>query len=61
VFSDFEYVEMVCYTKRAAKTISFDTDPYVVIRPEGSWQETGILERSKVRGVRLPAAEGAAA
>jgi hypothetical protein len=33
----------------------------VVIRPEGSWQETGILERSKTRGVRLPAAEGAAA
>jgi predicted GNAT family N-acyltransferase len=61
VFSDFEYIEMVRDTKRAAKTISFDTDPYVVIRPEGSWQEAGILERSKARGVRLPAAEGAAA
>jgi predicted GNAT family N-acyltransferase len=61
VFSDFEYVEMVRHTKRPAKTISFETDPYVVIRPEGSWQEAGILERSKARGVRLPAAEGAAA
>lgn len=61
VFSDFEYIEMVCHTKRAAKTISLETDPYVVIRPEGSWQEAGILERSKARGVRLPAAEGAAA
>jgi predicted GNAT family N-acyltransferase len=61
VFSDFEYIEMVCHTKRAATAISFETDPYVVIRPEGSWQEAGILERSKGRGVRLPAAEGAVA
>jgi predicted GNAT family N-acyltransferase len=61
VFSDFEYIQMVCQTKRAAKTISLETDPYVVIRPEGSWQEAGILERSRARGVRLPAAEGAAA
>ena len=61
VFSDFDYVEMVCDTKRAARTISFETDPYVTIRPEGSWHETGILERSKARGVSRPSAEGAAA
>jgi predicted GNAT family N-acyltransferase len=61
VFSDFDYVEMVCDTTPAAATISFETDPYVVIRPEGSWQETGILERSKARGVSRPSAEGAAA
>jgi len=61
VFSDFDYVEMVCDTKRAARTISFETDPYVINRPEGSWHETGILERSKARGVSRPSAEGAAA
>src|SRR3984893_5642201 len=61
VFSDFDYVEMVCNTTPAAATISFETDPYVVIRPEGRWQETGILERSKERGVSRPSAEGAAA
>ena len=61
VFSDFDYVEMVCETTRAARTISFETDPYVIIRPEGSWQEPGILERSKARGVSRPSAEGAAA
>ena len=61
VFSDFDYVEMVCDTTRAARTISFETDPYVIIRPEGSWQEPGILERSKARGVSRPSAEGAAA
>jgi predicted GNAT family N-acyltransferase len=61
VFSDFDYVEMVCDTSRAVGTISFETDPYVVIRPEGSWQETGILERSKARGASRPSAEGVAA
>ena len=61
VFSDFDYVEMVCDTSRAARTISFETDPYVTIRPEGSWHETGILERSKARGASRPSAEGAAA
>jgi predicted GNAT family N-acyltransferase len=61
VFSDFDYVEMIHDASRAARTISFETDPYVVIRPEGSWQETGILERSKARGVNRPSAEGAAA
>jgi predicted GNAT family N-acyltransferase len=61
VFSDFDYVEMVCGTTPAAATISFESDPYVIIRPEGSWQEAGILERSKVRGVSRPSAEGVAA
>jgi hypothetical protein len=61
VFSDFDYIEMVHDTSPAARTISFETDPYVVIRPEGSWQETGILERSKARGASRPSAEGAAA
>lgn len=61
VFSDFDYVEMVCDTTPAAATISFESDPYVIIRPEGSWQEAGILERSKVRGVSRPSAEGVAA
>src|SRR5215475_640045 len=58
VFSDFDYVEMVCDMSRDARTISFETDPYVIIRPEGSWQETGILERSKARGAGRPSAEG---
>ena len=61
VFSDFDYIEMVCDTSLASTTISFETDPYVIIRPEGSWQETGILERSSARGVSRPSAEGAAA
>src|SRR5215472_287329 len=61
VFSDFDYVEMVCETEPADTTISLESDPYVIIRPEGSWQEIGILERSKIRGVSRPSTEGAAA
>jgi predicted GNAT family N-acyltransferase len=61
VFSDFDYVEMTCDTRRAAGTISMTSDPYVVIRPEGNWQEPGILERSVTRGVSRPSAEGVAA
>jgi predicted GNAT family N-acyltransferase len=61
VFSDFDYVEMTFDAKRADKTVSMETNPYVVIRPEGSWQEPGILERSAARGVSRPSAEGVAA
>jgi predicted GNAT family N-acyltransferase len=61
VFSDFDYVEMTFDTNRPADPVSMETDPYVVIRPEGNWQEPGILERSAVRGVSRPSAEGVAA
>jgi predicted GNAT family N-acyltransferase len=61
VFSDFDYVEMTFDTNRDAAPVSMETDPYVVIRPEGNWQEPGILERSAARGVSRPSAEGVAA
>jgi predicted GNAT family N-acyltransferase len=61
VFSDFDYVEMTFDTQHAAKPVSMETDPYVVIRPEGNWQEPGILERSAARGVSRPSAEGSPA
>ncbi len=61
VFSDFDYVEMTFNAVRATEPVSIKTDPRVVIRPEGSWQEPGILERSVARGVTRPSAEGVAA
>jgi predicted GNAT family N-acyltransferase len=61
VFSDFDYVEMTFDAARAADPVSMKTDPYVIIRPEGGWQEPGILERSVARGVTRPSAEGVAA
>jgi predicted GNAT family N-acyltransferase len=61
VFSDFDYVEMTFDAACATQPVSMETDPYVIIRPEGSWQEPGILERSAARGVTRPSAEGVAA
>jgi predicted GNAT family N-acyltransferase len=61
VFSDYDYVEMICRAQRAPQAISAETDPYVIIRPEGSWEAPGILERSVTRGLRHDAVEEAAA
>jgi predicted GNAT family N-acyltransferase len=61
VFSDFDYVEMIHASTRAKNTISAQTDPYVIIRPEGDWQRSGILEQSTARGIRAPSTKGIAA
>jgi predicted GNAT family N-acyltransferase len=54
VFSDYDYVEMVAELERDPDAISVGTDPYVMIRPEGRWEEPGILEKSAARdGSRL--------
>jgi predicted GNAT family N-acyltransferase len=55
VFSDFDYVEVKLETERHPQSISLDDDPYVLIRPEGSWDTPGILEKSASRGVSLSA------
>ena len=60
IFSDFDYVEMILETNRHPQTISIGTDPYVIIRPEGSWHSPGILERSKTRPVKAPVARASA-
>ena len=49
VFSDYDYVEMVAEYPAHPDAISIDTDPYVLIRPEGRWHVPGILERSAQR------------
>ena len=48
-FSDYEYVE--CFRELAARNdaISIDSDPYVVMRPEGQWDEASVLDRSADR------------
>jgi hypothetical protein len=61
VFSDFDYVEMIHISQRKADAISEATHPYVIIRPEGDWQKSGILEHSRVRGLRRPSAKEIAA
>lgn len=50
VFSDFDYVEVKLETTKHPKSITLDADPYVIIRPEGLWDQPGVLESSSRRG-----------
>jgi len=54
VFSDFEYVEIVADIERDPDAITIGIDPYVIIRPEGRWHVSGILERSSMRPASGP-------
>jgi predicted GNAT family N-acyltransferase len=60
-FSDFDYIEMINSAPRRSDAICEATDPYIIIRPEGDWSSPGILERSRVRGLRRPSAKEEAA
>ena len=53
-FSDFSYTEMVLDLAPDAEAIGLDSDPYMIIRPEGDWDRPGVLEGSSVRGVSSP-------
>lgn len=54
VFSDFSYTEMLIPTERHPNALSLETDPYVLIRPEGEWDKPGPLEVSAQRPVTSP-------
>jgi len=60
-FSDYSYTEMMMVTERDPQALSLESDPYVLIRPEGSWDEPGPLERSASRPVTSPNRYGRAA
>lgn len=49
VFSDYEYTEIVIETERHPEALSMESDPYVLIRPEGQWNAPGILDQSATR------------
>ncbi len=48
-FSDYEYVE--CFRQLSARNdaVTIDSDPYVVMRPEGDWDRENVLDRSAAR------------
>jgi len=54
VFSDYAYTEMVLETERHPNALSLESDPYVLIRPEGEWDKPGPLEVSAQRPVTSP-------
>jgi predicted GNAT family N-acyltransferase len=45
-FSDHDYVELEFDLNPPADALSIDSDPFVLIRPEGEWDRPGILDRS---------------
>ena len=48
-FSDFEYREIEIPVPRHPQALQFEEDPYRIIRPEGSWDEAGVLDKSATR------------
>lgn len=56
VFSDFSYTEMVIELEPHPDPITVDSDPYVIIRPEGDWNVPGVLEASATRPPTSPLA-----
>lgn len=48
-FSDFEYLEIDIPVPRHPNPLSPDSDPFILIRPEGDWDSRGILEESAER------------
>jgi predicted GNAT family N-acyltransferase len=54
VFSDHEYVEMVASLEPHVDCITIHSDPYLIIRPEGRWDEEGVLDRSAARPATNP-------
>ena len=54
VFSDHEYVAVEGDLPGHADAIAIDSDPYLIVRPEGVWDEAGILERSVARPATNP-------
>ncbi len=54
-FSDHEYVEMVFDLPPADDALTLDSDPMVLLRPEGDWDRPGVLDRSLDRAGQVEA------
>ncbi len=54
VFSDHEYVEVIRRLDLPANALSLDTPALVMLRPEGAWDESGVLDHSAARPAASP-------
>jgi predicted GNAT family N-acyltransferase len=54
VFSDHEYLEVICRLPIHPERITLDSDPLILIRPEGQWDHPGVLDRSALRPATNP-------
>jgi predicted GNAT family N-acyltransferase len=48
-FSDREYVEVVAELPACADAITLNAPPMLLLRPEGAWDERGVLDESVLR------------
>jgi predicted GNAT family N-acyltransferase len=53
-FSDHEYIEMDGDFPPHEKRVTLQSDPLVIVRPEGKWDEPGVLDKSTSRPVTNP-------
>jgi predicted GNAT family N-acyltransferase len=53
-FSDHEYVSMVIELAPSRRVLDQDSDPHLLLRPEGDFDRPGILERSAERSPTNP-------
>ena len=49
VVSDHDYVEMIVEGVPPPDALTLDSDPLVLLRPEGAWDEAGVLDTSATR------------
>ena len=54
VFSDHEYIEILGRFEPHPNPITISGDPFVIMRPEGRWDEPGVLEQSRDRPATNP-------
>jgi predicted GNAT family N-acyltransferase len=48
-FSDYDYVECSRELPARNDVLTIDSDPYVLMRPEGAWDQASVLDRSALR------------
>jgi predicted GNAT family N-acyltransferase len=53
-FSDHEYVETIRELTPPDDAVTIDSDPLVVLRPEGAWDRPGVLDQSARRPATNP-------
>ncbi len=54
VFSDHEYVEVERRLAPSPEALTIDSDPMVLLRPEGAWHLPGVLDQSARRPATNP-------
>jgi predicted GNAT family N-acyltransferase len=54
VFSDHEYIEVERLLTPCEDALGVDSDPMVILRPEGAWDRPGVLDHSAARPATNP-------